>query len=117
MTLAVAVVGLEQTFYNVSEDVGEVELCVRVFEPDVECPIAFPFDVRLSTKDGTAGKRNLHANCMHWGLLLIYNMYIIMFIYCFVIICTGLNSYFVFSPCDIKCSHFTVCAEYVYVKS
>ena len=61
---AVARVGLERTFFSVSEDVGVVELCARVFEPDIECPIAFPFDVRLSTRDNTAGKRNVHANSM-----------------------------------------------------
>ena len=48
-------VGLEQTLLSVSEDVGVVELCARVFEPDIECPIAFPFDVSLSTSDNTAG--------------------------------------------------------------
>ena len=52
----VARVGLERTFYSVSEDVGVVELCARVlYEPVIECPIAFPFDVRLSTSDNTAG--------------------------------------------------------------
>ena len=53
---AVAVVGLEQTFFRVSENVGMVELCARVFEPDIQCPIEFPFSVSLSTSDGTAGK-------------------------------------------------------------
>ena len=62
--LPVAVVGLERTFFSVSEDVGVVELCAEVFEPVIACPIAFPFDVRLSTRDDTAGKRNLHANCV-----------------------------------------------------
>ena len=47
--------GLERTFYNVSEGVGVVELCVVVYEPDIICPIEFPFNVRLSTADGTAG--------------------------------------------------------------
>ena len=52
----VAVVGLEETFYNVSEDVGIVEVCVIVYEPDDDlCPISFPFQVQLSTSDGTAG--------------------------------------------------------------
>ena len=50
-----AVVGLEKAIFFVSEDVGVVELCVRVFEPDIECPIEFPFSVILSTADGTAG--------------------------------------------------------------
>ena len=50
------VVGLEQTFFSVLEDVGVMELCARVYEPNIECPIAFPFDIHLSTRDDTAGK-------------------------------------------------------------
>ena len=47
--------GLERTFYNVSEGVGVVELCTVVYEPNITCPIEFPFNVSLSTPDGTAG--------------------------------------------------------------
>ena len=50
----VACVGLEQTFFRVSESVGVVELCANVSSPDVDCPIKFPFEVNLSTNDGTA---------------------------------------------------------------
>ena len=50
-----AVVGLEQTFFRVSEGVGVVELCANVSFPAIDCPIAFPFDVQLSTFDGSAG--------------------------------------------------------------
>ena len=50
-----AVVGLEPTFFNVSEDVGVVQLCAIVISPVITCPIDYPFDVRLSTDDGTAG--------------------------------------------------------------
>ena len=52
---SVAVVGLERTFYNVSEDVGLVEVCAIVYSPTIVCPINFPFDVSLSTSDNTAG--------------------------------------------------------------
>ena len=45
-------VGLERTF---SENVGVVELCVVVYEPNITCPIEFPFNIRLSTDDGAAG--------------------------------------------------------------
>ena len=48
-------VGLERTFYNVSEGVGVVELCAVVYEPNITCPIEFPFNISLSTADGTAG--------------------------------------------------------------
>ena len=52
-----AVVGLERTIITVQEDVGVVELCAIVYEPSgIDCPIAFPFDVHLSTWDGTAGE-------------------------------------------------------------
>ena len=56
--------GLERTFYSVSEGVGVVELCAVVYEPNITCPIEFPFNVSLSTADGTAG-----LSCpyhMHW---------------------------------------------------
>ena len=52
-------VGLERTFFNVSEDVGVVQLCAIVISPVITCPIAYPFDVRLSTNDGTAGNDNI----------------------------------------------------------
>ena len=48
-------VGLEQTFFSVSEDVGVVELCANVSSPVNDCPIKFPFEVQLSTLDGSAG--------------------------------------------------------------
>ena len=47
--------GLERTIFTVFEDVGVVELRARVFEPDIDRPIEFPFDVVLSTADRTAG--------------------------------------------------------------
>ena len=50
-----AVVGLERTLYSVSEDVGVVEVCAIVYSPTIDCPIAFSFDVSLSTSDNTAG--------------------------------------------------------------
>ena len=52
---AEAVVGLEKTIYNVTEDVGVVEVCAIVYSPTITCPVAFPFDVILSTDDGSAG--------------------------------------------------------------
>ena len=50
-----AVVGLEKTFYSVSEDDGMLEVCAIVTSPDIGCPIQFPFQVSLSTTDGSAG--------------------------------------------------------------
>ena len=53
-----AVVGLEETFLSVGENVSTVELCAIIYMPNgtVNCPIAFPFTVSLSTSDVTAGK-------------------------------------------------------------
>ena len=52
-----AVVGLERTEYVVSEDVGVVELCAIVHEPNgnIECPIGISFEVQLSTNNESAG--------------------------------------------------------------
>ena len=48
-----AVIGLEKTYYPVSEDtIGGVEICVTVNSPSVECP---SFAVNLTAIDGTAG--------------------------------------------------------------
>ena len=47
--------GLERTLYNVSEDVGVVEVCTVVYSPSLGCPISYPFNVSFSTIDGTAG--------------------------------------------------------------
>ena len=51
----VAVVGLERTFYQVLEDAEELQLCVNIHSPDIECPIAFAFNMTISTSDNTAG--------------------------------------------------------------
>ena len=45
----ITVVGLERTFYNVSEDVGVVEVCAIVYNSSNECVIQFPFNVNIST--------------------------------------------------------------------
>ena len=51
-------VGLEQTFYNVSESVQTVEVCAIVYSPEIACPIGFPFIVSLVARDGTASRLN-----------------------------------------------------------
>ena len=58
---SVAVVGLEETFYRVSEGVGFVEVCAIVYSPNgnLECPIDFAFGVHFSASDGSAGKDDL----------------------------------------------------------
>ena len=58
-----AVVGLESTIYMVMEDVGVVEVCAIVYSPNgnILCPIAFPFDVCLSTTNGSAGNNIIYT--------------------------------------------------------
>ena len=51
----VAVVGLESTIHQVSEDVGVVEVCTIVLSPLNECPIEFSFNISLSTENNSAG--------------------------------------------------------------
>ena len=53
-SVTAAVVGLEETSYTVSEDVGFVNVCAIVYSPTIDCPIEFPFSVGLSTRDGSA---------------------------------------------------------------
>ena len=61
---AVAVVGLERAFYSVREDVGVVEVCAIVYSPTINCPIAFPFNVHLFTRDSTAGNIATDGVCV-----------------------------------------------------
>ena len=61
-----AVVGLEQTFFRVSEDVGVAELCAIVSSPVIDCPIKFPFEVQLSICDGPASTTSFTA-CMRYN--------------------------------------------------
>ena len=51
-----ALVSLEETFYQVSEGDGVVEVCATVTSPAIDCPIEFPFEVELHPVDGTACK-------------------------------------------------------------
>ena len=43
------------------ESVGVVELCAKITFPSINCPVEFPFDIGLSTADGTAGKTLIYA--------------------------------------------------------
>ena len=65
-----ALVGLESTSYNVSEDKRVVEICVIVYGPYPFCLINFAFNVTLvkivdsSLDDGSAGniKQSSHTH-------------------------------------------------------
>ena len=48
--------GLEQTYFTVAQDVGEIVVCARVSFPDIDCPIVFPFEVKLTNSDRSSSK-------------------------------------------------------------
>ena len=50
-----AVVGLEKTFYCISEDAVQIEVCAIVYFPVLECPIDFAFAIGYYTRDDSAG--------------------------------------------------------------
>ena len=53
--LAVSV-RVENAVYQVSEDVGSLEVCAVIHNPHaVDCPVDFSISVSLSTSDDTAG--------------------------------------------------------------
>ena len=54
----VITVGLERTLYQVSEDVGAVNVCaiINFYSSNVDCPVPFSFDINLLTGDGSAGE-------------------------------------------------------------
>ena len=50
------VIGFEKTFLNVSENVGNVEICVNITQPS-SAPIEIkPFNLTVKTRAGTAGQ-------------------------------------------------------------
>ena len=65
MVTAASLVGLDRTLYNVSEQMGMVEVCAIIYSPVIDCPIAFPFDVRLSSTNGSAGKERVKLQSYH----------------------------------------------------
>ena len=62
-------VGLESISYTVDKNKGVVEICVRVFEPNINCPIDFAFNLILDTIDGSAGSYNI---CIFINFITLY---------------------------------------------
>ena len=50
-----AIIALELEECDVSEEVGEVIVCVVIVEPQIPCPVPFPFDLFIITTPITAG--------------------------------------------------------------
>ena len=64
--------GLKETFYQVSEDVGAVEVCASMLSPVIDCPTAFPFGVTLRTLNSSMGKMKTKLdNCKYFTNLCI----------------------------------------------
>ena len=51
-----AIVGLERTHYNASEENGTVEVCAIIRNLHIECPVEKTFIMDISSADGSAGK-------------------------------------------------------------
>ena len=47
---------LEHTSYHVEENFKAVEVCAALQNYTTDCAIGFPFKMKLSTVDGSAGK-------------------------------------------------------------
>ena len=95
--------GLEKTFYQVSEDVGVVEVCAIVYEPNrnLACPISFPFNVSLSTGDDSAG--------IPTALLYVYMMTAILHSTVDPMDYIGVSTILVFEGCDRQhCVYVTI---------
>lgn len=52
----VAEVGFSRSSQTQVEDVLNVTVCIQIFTPNIERPIAYPFDIGITTADVTAGK-------------------------------------------------------------
>ena len=56
-TFAEALMILENPIQMVTEgEHAAVNVCVAIVTPNIECPIAFSFELRFSTEDVEAGK-------------------------------------------------------------
>ena len=51
-------VGLERTYYSVSEGDGTLQVCAVVSDPSGTCPIDFTFTVVIEIREDSAGKYN-----------------------------------------------------------
>ena len=50
--LVAARIGWNSEQYEVDEGAGELEVCIRVYSPEIECPVAFPFEITSSSDTG-----------------------------------------------------------------
>ena len=57
------IIGLYNEPGEVLESVGEVEVCVIVFMPQLPCPIMYPFAINIFTTDDTASEG---SNVLFW---------------------------------------------------
>ena len=48
--------GFTQAEETQLEEGGRITVCVEIFRPMLEEPVAYPFNIAVRTVDGTAGK-------------------------------------------------------------
>ena len=51
----VILVGFEQIFTRVDEEIGSFEICIKIFTSTSHLPVDFGFSLNLITMPGTAG--------------------------------------------------------------
>ena len=71
-----ATVGFEETFYQVNESTGTVEICAVVYEPNITCPIQMDFNVTFETGNETEGTgMYVHAyNVFHMVIVMCWSI-------------------------------------------
>ena len=63
------IVGLNKTSYYVDEETGIVTVCAEVMEHKIDCPVGFPFNVKIQTFDDSSG---IIDNCQYCLMDMLY---------------------------------------------
>ena len=67
------VIGFEKTFLNVSENAGNVEICVNISQPSSAAIEIKPFNLTVKTQAGTAGQLAILMIADSMALVFSYN--------------------------------------------
>ena len=68
------IVGLNKTSYYVDEETGIVTVCAEVMEPKIDCPVGFPFNVKIQNFDNSSGIIDNCQYCLMDMLLIVVSM-------------------------------------------
>ena len=63
-----ATVGFMPSQITVSEEDGTAHVCVEITRPDIPCPVEYPFNLVITTADGTAGNDDAKGSQVNWTL-------------------------------------------------